>query len=169
MTDTITLRLIVGGEDTVTVDRAEYEAAKVAGEVDQLLDAHASDIETETIAVEPGGTVVELASGRVLPPAEPVYLIWSNHQGAWWGPEQHAYVYDVWSAGRYDEDEARKACARRTWAQNAEPPEVMVLAPEHGRGPFTAAEIARVPEQMRRAVDIETKGRIADRAAAVKA
>lgn len=170
MPDEITLRLVVEGEDTVTVDRAEYEAAKAAGTVDELLDAYISDVETETTVVEPDSTCVLLADhGLVLPPPAPVYLVWSNDQGLWWGPTGHSYRHDLWQAGRYSEAEARKACEMRTWANGAPPPEVMVLAPEHGRGPFVAAEIARVPEQMRKLVDIETKGRMADRNAAVKA
>lgn len=169
MTEQITLRLVVEGEDTVTVDRAEYEAAKAAGTVDQLLDAYISDVETETTVVEPDSTCVLLADhGLVLPPPAPVYLVWSNDRGSWWGPNGGTYVHDVWSAGRYDEAEARKACGGRTWAQGQPPPEVMILAPEHGRGPFVAAEIKHVPEQMRVAVHVETHRRLLDRQLAAR-
>lgn len=59
MSDTITLRLVEHGEDTVTVDRAEYEAAKAAGTLDHFLDVDASDIETRTVVVEPDGTEID--------------------------------------------------------------------------------------------------------------
>lgn len=165
--DTITLRLIVEGEDTVEIDRAVYEAAKAAGQVDQLLDAYISDVETETTVVEPDSTCVLLADhGLVLPPPAPVYLIWSAIQGAWWGSGGKRYVHDVWAAGRYDEAEARKACEMRTWANGAQPPEVMVLAPESGRGPFAAGELAGMSKLMNARIMAATKARIADRAAA---
>lgn len=61
MSDTITLRLVEHGEDEVEVDRAEYEAAKAAGELDQFLDPYASDIrETSTKVIEPDGTEINL-------------------------------------------------------------------------------------------------------------
>lgn len=169
-TQKITLRLIVEGETTVTVDRDEYEVAKKDGTVDLMLDTYISDVGTETTVVEPDGTCVLLADhGLVLPPPAPAYLVWSNTQGAWWGPDGRAYRHDVWKAGRYNEAEATKAIAGRTWANGKPPPEVMVLAPEHGRGPFAAAEIAGIPEQMRKLVDIETKRRMVERHAKVGA
>jgi hypothetical protein len=54
--NTITLRLIEHGERTITVDRAEYEAAKAANELDHYLDVWASDVDTDTVVVEPDGT-----------------------------------------------------------------------------------------------------------------
>lgn len=59
----ITLRLVAEGEMTVTVDRAEYQAAKAAGEADHYLDAYASDIDTRVTVIEPDGTEYDLASG----------------------------------------------------------------------------------------------------------
>lgn len=157
--ETITLRLVVEGEDTVSVDRAEYEAAKKAGTVDQLLDAYISDVETETTVVEPDSTCVLLADhGLVLPPPAPVYLVWSNRWSAWRATTEGNYVGDVWSAARFSEAEADEARAD-------EPAEVMVPAPEWGRGHFSASEIAEVPAQMRRMA--ATKTRIVEQAAVV--
>lgn len=85
------------------------------------------------------------------------YLVWSNDAGSWWGPNGGAYTGDVWSAGRYDEDEARKACGMRTWSQGSPPPEVMVLAPEYARDGFTVEEIRGVPDLMRRRIAEATR------------
>ena len=60
MSDTITLRLIEHGEDTVEVDRAEYEAAKAAGELDQFLDVYTSDVDTRMVVIEPDGIEFDL-------------------------------------------------------------------------------------------------------------
>jgi hypothetical protein len=56
---TIELRLIEHGELVVQVDGDEYEQAKRDGELDQFLDAWASDIDTSYVVVEPGGVLVE--------------------------------------------------------------------------------------------------------------
>jgi hypothetical protein len=56
MDDMITLRLVEHGERTIEVDRAEYEAAKTASELDYFLDVWASDIDSDTTVVEPDGT-----------------------------------------------------------------------------------------------------------------
>jgi hypothetical protein len=55
MSDTITLTLRVEGETTVEVDRAEYEAAKQAGEVDHFLDHDLSDLDGRNTVIEPDG------------------------------------------------------------------------------------------------------------------
>ena len=58
VSETITLKLVEHGEDTVEVDREEYEAAKAEGKLDHFLDAYASDIDTETVVIEPDGTEI---------------------------------------------------------------------------------------------------------------
>lgn len=165
MTDMIELRICVSGEETVKVDRAVYEKAKNEAITGQALGWIIASIGTDATVEEPDGTVVDVETGVIWPPLEPVYLVWSNIEGAWWGPDGRSYRHDVWAAGRYSEAEATKACGMRTWANGQPPPEVMVLAPEHGRGPFVAGEIARVSEQMGKLVDIESRARIAGRAA----
>ena len=65
MSERITITLIEYGTSTVTVDREEYEAAKAADRLDHLLDADASDVETETTVVEPDGTRFALYGGDV--------------------------------------------------------------------------------------------------------
>lgn len=57
--DKITLQAFEYGRTTITVDRVEYEAARAAGEVDQLLDARLSDIDTDTLLVEEDGTAYD--------------------------------------------------------------------------------------------------------------
>jgi len=71
MTDTITLRLVADGFTDVTVDLAEYETAKAAGELDQMLDVYTSDIDPEVAVYEPDGTIVQLPEGNVLAPPPP--------------------------------------------------------------------------------------------------
>ncbi|MEV4246994.1 hypothetical protein AB0J63_26720 [Streptosporangium canum] len=94
------------------------------------------------------------------------YLVWSNESAAWWGPNGSGYTADVWSAGRYDEANAIKACGMRTWSQGAQPPEVMVLAPEDGRAAFTVDDIRAVPDLMRQRIREATRQAIARRKAA---
>jgi hypothetical protein len=57
--DTITLKLVEHGEDTVTVDRAEYEAAKADGRLADYLDTYASDIDSDWWVIEPDGNRVD--------------------------------------------------------------------------------------------------------------
>lgn len=91
------------------------------------------------------------------------YLVWSNDAGSWWGPNGGGYTGNVWSAGRYDEPEARKACGMRTWSIGSPPPEVMVLAPECGRDALSVDEIREVPALMRRRIDEASRSAIAVR------
>ena len=80
--------------------------------------------------------------------SNPIYLVWSNAAQAWWGPEARGYRYDIWLAGRYDEENARKACSARTWSLGSPPPEVMVLAPENDQSSFTPDELRKLPDLM---------------------
>lgn len=64
----ITIRLVEHGESTVEVDADEYTDAKTAGELDMLLDAWASDIDSETVIVEPDGTRLALATSQPIEP-----------------------------------------------------------------------------------------------------
>jgi len=61
------------------------------------------------------------------------FLIWSNEHEAWWGSGRHGYVYIIRLAGRYERDEAEAICrnANAYLPKDAEPNEVMVLAPEY--------------------------------------
>jgi hypothetical protein len=78
-----------------------------------------------------------------------IYLVFSNHYRAYWGPNQSGYTEDVWEAGRYTHDEAKVICQARGRRQGDEPPhEVVVLAPEAGRQVFTVSEIRAVPQLM---------------------
>lgn len=60
------------------------------------------------------------------------YLIWSNEHRLWWAPGQCGYVSIISKAGRYPHDEATQIVddANCYLPKNAEPNEVMVLAPE---------------------------------------
>jgi len=60
MSDMITLKLVERGEMTIEVNRAEYEQAKAAGELDYYLDTRASNIDSTTTVVEPDGTEINL-------------------------------------------------------------------------------------------------------------
>lgn len=51
----ITLIIRIEGEMAITVNRAEYEAAKAAGQVDHFLDHDLSDFDGHNIVVEPDG------------------------------------------------------------------------------------------------------------------
>lgn len=55
---TIKIRAIKEGETEFEVDEQEYRDAKANGTLDHLLDAHLSDIDTETTLIEPDGTEV---------------------------------------------------------------------------------------------------------------
>jgi hypothetical protein len=89
--------------------------------------------------------------------AEPMYLVWSNKQNAWWGPGGRRYTQDLWEAQRYTLADAEAACSIRTWEPGKVPPEVAVKAPESGRPPLTDEEIRYAPKQMRRLVDDITR------------
>lgn len=51
--DTITIIIEKCGETTVTLNRAEYEAAKAAGQLALLLDPEVSDIDCQVTITEP--------------------------------------------------------------------------------------------------------------------
>ncbi len=95
-----------------------------------------------------------------------IYLVWSNKQHAWWGPDGHDYRHDVWEAGRYSEAAARHACGLRTWEPNKLPPEVAVLAPESGRESLTPDQIRAVPDIMRQRIKEATEVAMQARSAA---
>jgi hypothetical protein len=81
---------------------------------------------------------------------EPMYLIWSNDAGAWWGPGGHGYrANDLWHAGRFTREDAIARCSIRTWPsanpKPALPPEVMIPAPENGGATFTAEQLRDMP------------------------
>jgi len=59
VSDTITLTIEQTGRTDIVVDRAEYEAAKASGELDQFLDVYVSDMECDTTVVEPDGTEID--------------------------------------------------------------------------------------------------------------
>jgi hypothetical protein len=94
-----------------------------------------------------------------------IYLVWSNEATAWWGPNGGRYTADIWSAGRYDETEARKACDMRTWSLGKPPPEVMVRAPEADQPTFTADDLRAMPNLMWKRVEDATREAMAQREA----
>jgi hypothetical protein len=85
------------------------------------------------------------------------YLIWSNHQNAWWGPNGGHYVQDIWDAGRFDLDDAEQRMQIRTWEPGRLPPEVAVKAPESHMPLDTWEQIECAPEITRRMVDDITR------------
>lgn len=84
---------------------------------------------------------------------EPMYLVWSNKQNAWWGPFGRYYTQDAWEAHRYTLEDAEHACTLRTQEPGKPATEIAVLAPESGRPPLTNEERRNVPELMRRLVE----------------
>ena len=60
------------------------------------------------------------------------YVIWSNEHGRWWRSNQCGYTAILSEAGRYCEIEATAICDGANIAidEDAEPNEVMLLAPE---------------------------------------
>lgn len=72
------------------------------------------------------------------------FLIWSNEHRMWWRPNQRGYTDAIEEAGRYDRAEGEDIVARATLDGRlthprvnpvtgepyAQPPEVLVLAPE---------------------------------------
>ena len=62
------LTLRESGQTEVEVDEAEYRQALADGDVDQLLDAYASDIDSEIEIIEPDGTVRVTPTKRSAPP-----------------------------------------------------------------------------------------------------
>lgn len=67
-------------------------------------------------------------------PEEPrIYLVLSNHHGAFWGPDESGYTQRLERAGRYSASEAKRISnTRNGGAANADGvyPEVVVIAPE---------------------------------------
>lgn len=60
------------------------------------------------------------------------WLIWSNEHQYWWRPASMGYTGKISQAGRYTFEMANSLCAeaRLGLPTNAEPSEVMMLAPE---------------------------------------
>jgi hypothetical protein len=80
--------------------------------------------------------------------SEPMYLIWSNDAGAWWGPDGHGYGgTDIWRAARCTRDEAIAFCGERSWTSGPceLPPNVMIPAPENGQATFNVEQIRDMP------------------------
>jgi hypothetical protein len=97
--------------------------------------------------------------------AEPMYLVWSNKQNAWWGPGGRNFTQDVWEAQRYTLTDAEAACSIRTWEPGKVPPEVAVQAPEMWMLLDTFEEIEAAPTLTRRLVDDVTRVAMRERAA----
>lgn len=63
-------------------------------------------------------------------PAEPTYLIWSNHVGLWWRPKAAGYTPEVIRAGRYSYTDAQRFCGAPIWEPGVRVPrDVIVPAP----------------------------------------
>lgn len=82
-----------------------------------------------------------------------MYLIWSNKQNAWWGPNGGNYTPDIWEAGRFTLEDAEQRCNIRTWEPGKVPPEVAVAAPETYLTLDTYEEIEAVPAFVRGVVE----------------
>jgi hypothetical protein len=73
MPEQITIKLVSYAEREVTVDRAKYEQAKAAGELDHMLDAYASNMDEELTVIEPaemGGQEIDYSTGEPIPTAD---------------------------------------------------------------------------------------------------
>ncbi len=63
--------------------------------------------------------------------SERIWLIWSNQQHAWWGPESLGYVGIIEMAGRYTRAEAEEICDRANrYLSKGKKNEVLVFSPE---------------------------------------
>lgn len=95
----------------------------------------------------------------------PAFLVWSNHHGCWWGPNQTGYTSDVWRAGRYTTDAALACLKRGSWPLYGQekdlPPEVVVLAPEVAQE-LTVEFLGTVKELMEDRVTEATLRRVAN-------
>lgn len=95
----------------------------------------------------------------------PSCLVWSNHHGCWWGPDQRGYTSDVWKAGRYTIDAALACLRRGSWPLHGQekdlPPEVVVLAPELDQK-LTVEFLATVKDLMEDRITEATLQRIAN-------
>lgn len=91
------------------------------------------------------------------------YLIWSNKQNAWWGPNGKRYVHDMWDAGRFTLDYAEACCRIRTWEPGTPPPEVVVQAPESHMPLDTFEQIDAAPVITMRLVGDITRKAMRDR------
>jgi len=91
---------------------------------------------------------------------EPMYLIWSNNNGAWWGPGGHGYRgLDLWHAGRFTREDAIGRCAIRHWPSTPKatpPPEILIPAPENGGATFTAEQLRAMPRVITAMVTMTT-------------
>jgi hypothetical protein len=65
MSDEIEIKATTVGTCTFRVDRAEYEQALAADELDHLFDVYVSDMDEETTYTTPDGVVHEYPSGNV--------------------------------------------------------------------------------------------------------
>jgi hypothetical protein len=70
MSEQITLMIEQTGTMEITVDKAEYEAAKAARELDHFLDTYVSDMDTDVEVTEPDGTCFDPYSYQVVRPVE---------------------------------------------------------------------------------------------------
>lgn len=52
----------------------------------------------------------------------PVWMIWSNEHGAWWGPGEVGYTSVIEAAGRYTLKDARRIVARAAAGGTVERP-----------------------------------------------
>lgn len=99
-------------------------------------------------------------------PRPTIYLVYSNKAQAWWRENGSGYTQNIWDAGRYDEDGARKACQMRTWSLGAQPPEVMVPAPEESQNTlFSVTGIRAAQKDSWNRIKEATRQAIAEREA----
>jgi hypothetical protein len=145
MSELIELELHASGMAKIQVSRAPYERAKRLGRVGPFVDQHYGPIDTDVEVHEPDGTVVDVETGAIFPPSEPVFLLWSLVDRQWWKTPGTGWTADVWQAARFNVDHAQQYGSGRQV--------LIVLAPESGRDHrFGVDELAGVYDLMERRI-----------------
>lgn len=90
--------------------------------------AHEDDIASSIVRLFADAT-------RASPPVpgdveQPLWLVYSREHNAFWRPNCAGYTRLVEDAGRYTKEEADDHCRSRDFADQTNPPEVAVMAPE---------------------------------------
>lgn len=78
---------------------------------------------------------------------DPLWLVWSNEHGAWWGPDNRGYTTKIQNAGRYTLAAAQSCCGHRDKRQDGGPDELVAASPELITGLFSVHSPAPVEEK----------------------